>query len=233
MRKTVSLIVLVTSLLLAGGAPGQGTSPAASGTAEKILARRVTDDRQNDVPSVSALTVALSTARVPGGIALAEACGGQPRPISLSARSSLRDVLDVFVRANPEYKWESDRGVINLTPAAGAPPLLDIRLARFRLQKVGSLGVALGRLLATPEVREGMTELNVQQGVLRVSGPGYYSPPGDRGGAGVRKLEVGGVNLTVREALNAIVRAHGRAVWLYSENPCGGRREFSIDFPVQ
>src|SRR5215210_7953331 len=121
MGKTVSLIVVVAVLLLAEGAPGQGTSPAGGVTAEKTLARRVVGNRQSNVSSVSALTVAFGTARVPGGVTVAEACGEQPRPISIPANSSLRDVLDVFVRANPGYKWEYDRGVKNLTPAAGAP----------------------------------------------------------------------------------------------------------------
>jgi hypothetical protein len=41
-------------------------------------------------------------------------------------------------------------------------------------------------------------------------------------------------NVTVYEALNAIARAHGRAVWNYTEFvECDGKKEYSIKFILQ
>lgn len=57
--------------------------------------------------------------------------------------------------------------------------------------------------------------------------PGSTSEPGER------HYTLNLANVTVREALNAIARAHGKGVWEYKERHCNGKADFQIQFLVR
>jgi hypothetical protein len=214
-------------LVAATGQPGQP-----SGDAE-VLQRRVAIGDLGKFPPITALMIALNNAKVPGGIVKIKSCQEQQKKNMSSTGSSMRNVLDAFVMADPQYKWQIEDGVVNLVPATGDPPLLDVRIPEFKVENVETLDDAASRLLATPSVKKGITALGLEQGVQRLSGPGYYLPPDSRKEDSTHKLTVTGKNLSLREALNTIVRVRGSGVWLYTENHCRGRKEFSVKFPSQ
>jgi hypothetical protein len=136
--------------------------------------------------------------------------------------SSLRGVLDSIVSTDPRYTWEVKDGVINVLPSNGLPPFFAIRISRFEISQVESPNEALARLLAIPEVQKAHLKLGPRavQGGTYVFCPGC--PPKE-----TKKFSVSLQGVTVREALNAIARAHGSAVWSFRQSECGERKSFS------
>lgn len=216
---TLTLIALVQ----AGQTPGRA-SP------EEILKRQVSVTDLNDVTVTSAVREAFSTASVPGGIVSIPECREEMRYRFVLAGSSLNDVLDTVVSTDSRYKWQIDQGVVNLIPRKGIPELLNLHITKFYVREARILDYALDQLLRLPEVQKRMAELNLSEGVRRLKGSGYLREDGDD--KDDPKLTVKCKDVTLREALNAIVRAHGRAVWSYRERNCNGQDEFSIEFLV-
>jgi hypothetical protein len=139
----------------------------------------------------------------------------------MPAGSPLHQVLDAIVGTDRRYGWHIENGVVNLLPAAGEPSLLQTRLVRFRVEKSYSVFDALGRLLVLDEVKKRMEELRLKPGIaLFVSGQSPHP----------KEFSVHCKDVTLREALNAIARAQGRAVWDYLETHCEGRNEVVIRF---
>jgi hypothetical protein len=132
--------------------------------------------------------------------------------------------LNRITQADPQYRWRDERGVINLIPTSGEPDVLKIRFQEFRVKNMSSLELILEQLLTLPEVQSDAIGRQVNQG-LRFAG---ISSP-SRG----RQLSISIKDGTLRDALNAIVRAQGRAVWSYSESRCNGQDRITIDFLVQ
>lgn len=231
MRKHMSLTISLLIVVLVGAAISRPNQ--SSHNASEVLGRRVRVSELGDFPPVTALAVALNDAKVPGGIVKIAGCEEQPRKKLTSTSSTLQGVLEAFVSADSRYKWQIEEGVVNLLPAAGEPPLLDVRISEFKIEDAETLDDAANQLMALPSVKNGVADLNLKQGVMRLSGPGYYIPA-DSGKASLpQRLSVTGNNLTLRQALNAIVLSHGGGVWLYTENHCHGHNEFSVNFPVQ
>ena len=166
----------------------------------------------------------LSRSKAPGGVALESNCATQNdgAPID-DASSSLEESLNHIVKRVPHYRWESDRGAINLLPVTGEPEPLRIRIKEFRAHNATSLELALEQLLALPEVRAHATGRLINQG-FRFGG---LSSPREQ------PVRIYSRDTTLREALNSIARAHGHAVWVYTERHCDGQHSISIDFLVK
>jgi hypothetical protein len=165
----------------------------------------------------------LSAARLPGGIATIT--NGEDEPVKHSnvpVNGALREALDVIIRADPQYEWFDDDGVVNILPLSGEPALLTTRIKEFYVEDL-SVDSALNRLLQLPEIRKKWEELGLSSGIDFL---GLRSPR-------PRKITMQCQDVTLREALNAIARTHGRAVWSYSEWHCHGRREVRINFVVR
>jgi hypothetical protein len=175
----------------------------------------------------SALIAALTSSGVPGGLAKVEGCEREAAvPIARIPTGTLRSALDAIVGGDPWYRWELDGGVVNVLPVSGEPPLLSTRIAAFSVRGAPSVDAEAGRLLDLTEVRREIVRLHLSEATRFVLGsvPLSSHPP---------SYSVDCAGVTVRQALNAIVRAHGRAVWEYKERHCGGEAVFSIDFIVQ
>jgi hypothetical protein len=126
---------------------------------------------------------------------------------------------------DPRYQWQDDNRVINLLPSTGEPELLKSRVRRFAVDS--SLNEALRQLLTLTDVTQAATRLQLKRTSLKLLlGPSPFpnSP---------QRVKVDLSDITLRTALNALVRSHGRAVWQYREYRCGGTNEFSVDFMAQ
>ena len=117
-------------------------------------------------------------------------------------------------------------GVVNLTPKSEEPALLQTRISRLQVKDATSISLPLSKLMSLPEVRESIAQLGLTQAATLLSGPTSFRPDKPH-------YTIDSQNVTLKEALNTIVPAHGRAVWRYAEKRCNGKTEFSLDFVVE
>jgi hypothetical protein len=174
--------------------------------------------------SLGRFSLALAGAHLPGGYVWLRKCGTEEEPMfPLDSRAlPLKDVLDSIVRMDPRYKWQNEKGIINLLPAEGEPVLLNVRIRHYKVD--ADLNQALRELLRLPEVTSGASSLGLKLNTARLLvGPSPIYPFSLR-------IKVDVSDITLRDALNALVRAHGRAIWEYREFRCNGTNEFSVNF---
>jgi len=166
---------------------------------------------------------------VPGGIAVRSYCGGFESRFIKPADATLRAVLDEVVSAEPAYSWNVDEGVVNFVPRDNEPLFLRTVVSKLEVREAEPNEV-LYQLLALPEVDK---VARVELGLHTVTG-GPYAFKMDGSELERKKLSLSLTNVTVREALNAIARAHGSAVWiLVTQEDCGlskGRKFFDLHF---
>jgi hypothetical protein len=189
---------------------------------EVILQRKVPGSDMEFLSTRNAFHSSLWLTHVPGGMATIVDC--EPDTLMQSwkpSNAALGQVLDALVATDPRYRWQMQDGVVNLLPATGEPALLRTRLTQFDIKDVASAREALSLLLALPEVKQGMRDLHLKPGIAIITGSSQPNPPK----ASVRQQ--GG---TLRQALNAIALAQGRAIWEYTERHCDGQNEVVIRF---
>jgi hypothetical protein len=106
---------------------------------------------------------------------------------------TLREVLDALMAAQPGYSWEESDGVILIRPIERASDrdMLSTRIGRFQLRDA--------------DVTDAMSALATLFGVVRTEGPGD-----------TRRFSVDVADdSTIRDVLNAIVRAHRTMAWAF------------------
>jgi hypothetical protein len=162
----------------------------------------------------------------PGGEVLTQGCA-EPSKSAVRPQegSTLRGILDDIVTADPDYRWELEDGVVNLTPVKGVPDLLTLRIGAFDTGDATDVRTAETFLFALPEVRQREAELGFDRAILGSglsSGvPGAPPPP---------KLNVRLQDVTLLGALNALVRANTHGLWIYREIHCKSTNHFDINF---
>jgi hypothetical protein len=191
--------------------------------------KRHREKTRGTVTTREALLEVLRSQGVPGGIVMLSQCDEPPRHRRPSG-SSLHELLNSIVAADPQYQWQIESRAVNLTPNGYVSVFLEVRIARFRAANVRTPNEALGKLFETPEVQKAMTDPAIGSRLLR-GGIGYYDPNPDASGS-IKTFSVSRNSVTVREALNAIASAHGRAMWTHRENNCRGVHSFELDFSV-
>ena len=206
---------------------GQVAKSTQRGSDPDILSRRVMDDESENLTTTNAINRALADTRVPGGIVRMRDCTEElAKQRWRPGGASLNDILNAIVQADPQYTWQLDNGVINILPTAGEPELLKIRVKKFRVVNATSVTLAYSKLMSLPEVRQAIVNLGLSDSFERLQGPPATAD--DKKGFSIRCK-----NVTLREALNAIVRADRKAVWTYSENHGNGKHGFAIEFTVR
>lgn len=116
-------------------------------------------------------------------------------PLSLS-KTRPRDILDAIAGRLPGYRWAYRGGVINLEPRNRAKDVLSKKLGKVSIHGVSSFRAA---------------RMVFDQAKI----PFAYQPKGGRFGPVDLELK----NVTVREALNAIVKADGQVMWFFAHSP--------------
>jgi hypothetical protein len=221
------LLIVVSAQAWAAEVPGRPKKA----DDQSVLARKIQLPNLKGACLANAAGLALDAARVPGGIILARPCAQQARHnYAFRAPASLRDVIEVITSSDPSYGWSIKEGVVSIAPRIQTPPILDTRISAFDSGRATALEAAVNMLLQLPEIRNRMKGLGFEEGfnslqgyrVLRNQEAGFETQP--------RELGVKVENVSVREALNAIVRAHGHGVWVYEEYRNSGKRYFRISF---
>lgn len=208
----------------------------------QFIALAQTDQTQRDAPDVLdcqvtesnvehsttrfSFVISMSNARVPGGIVTIQNCDekqtGQPTYLFAG---TLKEALDAIVKANPKYHWQVDNGVINLLISHDEPALLNVRIDKLKVENAPNINVILDNLLELPEVKAAIVKLNFIPPDMKIILESALPPR--------KRYTVECENVTVREAMNAIARAHGRAVWEYKEQRCKGETVYTANFVVR
>lgn len=231
MRFISSIISIAIYGLLATSVVGQTDSTQEDRLASQLLGRNAGNGLTENITITDAVRSALSIARVPGGMASIIGCGEEIKYDLKPAGRSLRDLLDAAILTDYRYRWLVEDGVVNLIPSFGDPDMLNLRIDEFHVKDADNLSLPLQQLLDLPEVRKrtadlGLIQRQPQIGLSSLPRPGVIEP--------VKKgFNVDFKNGTLRQALNAIARAHGYGVWAYTEQHCGERNELSINFVVR
>ncbi len=207
-------------VILLQGFVGLATQNAEPSQRESVLDRPVLGNHLKYLTTMDAFSLAVSAVNAPGGFVKLSTC--EPdlvqqtwKPVGIP----LRQVLDGIITADPRYRWEAIDGSINMLPAKQEPPLLRARIGEFRIENVTSARDALNQLVRMPEVGQAMADLHLKPGVAIIVSPSSPRP---------RAFDVICKNVSLREALNAIARAQGRAVWDYVERHCGEEHQVTI-----
>ena len=226
MKMFRKLIALMLGLLVITTVSYSGQN---SDRSSSLLDRQAKGANLKDVMVGQAAVNALLDAGVPGGVANVSDCN-QPATHSFTPRdSSLRGVLDAIVAIDPLYRWEVKEGAINVIPGDKLPTFLAVRMSRFDIVEVSSPREVVPQLLKVPEVRRAQAGLgrHAVEGRVQPFCP-EGCPPNEK-----KKISMSLKNVTVREALNAVAREHGSAVWWFRQSECGGQKSFSLDFAVR
>lgn len=190
-------------------------------TTADVLEKHMAGGNLQEETVEGAFISCLGRARLPGGIVRVLGCEDRLTPGKVALpEGTVRDGLEAIVHISPSYRWQAGDGVVNLLPTREQPALLDVRIALLRVDKAPSVRSAVATLVALPEVRSALVRLELVEGVRILHGPISLEPE--------PPFSVDCRNVTVRGALNEIVRREGRAVWEYKEAHCDGKNEFWI-----
>jgi len=207
---TVMLLLLVSIL---AGKQQQTVGPKNS--AEEILSRRVgwTNPQSSEVFFV--LPLDLHTARLPGGVFAVRRCGELQPEFVPAEDSTLQNELNRIAKIMPDYQWAFDDGVFNFLPKNYAPSPLDIPIAEFEADNVTAIE-AYNQLYDRPEVKSGFASLGLHEPEVGIV-VGIISQVKDQ-----KHISIKLKSCTLRQALNAIVKADGSKVWMLSVYSCNG-----------
>jgi hypothetical protein len=224
MRAFTSLFSV--ALLAMGLLPPPEVSSQVPPALQEDVLRRSATIGDVSLPAFSAFAGAVLASGVPGGVAFVQGCSDQPLPVVRPQGTTLRGVLDSITSGDPSYVWRMNEGVVNLEPLQGIPALLTSRLENYDSQELAEPGSAMTLLISSPEVTRAATNLglahNVSGSALSGIGPGPRSPK--------KPLGIRLHNVTLLDALNAVVRANKNGVWTYRETHCGSVHQYDVTF---
>ncbi|MCI0556833.1 MAG: hypothetical protein L0287_38325 [Anaerolineae bacterium] len=225
MAKIAIVIFLLMAFLLSdkgNGFPSAINTKSASQLEFSQKPETVTSPKKQHAREV--FVDALSTTGVPGGIVWRVICDADTPQIQADLSSlQMDEKLNLIVSSFPQYRWQNEQGAINLILQSGYPALLQTKLSDYQVDSAPSATVALGVLLNLPEFKEATSRLGLKNAISFL---GLSSPR-------KRNISLSLKNVTVYDALNAIARAHGKAIWNYTEWECNGQKEYSIKFLLQ
>ncbi len=218
-----------TALLLwaIAGMPTVIPSTSSQNDAPAPLSKMVQVRESQDSSSSALFTNTLTSAHLPGGVVAVLDCVSPDEPkLSMPAlTTSLKDALNSITALDRRYRWEMQRGAINLLPVAGEPELLKAKIQDFEIdESKASVLFASGILLQNSDVQRAEARLRLKRDGLETYIGGIS--PGT-------EIKLNLQDVTVREALNAIANAHGHAIWRYSESHCDGQNIFAITWIVR
>jgi hypothetical protein len=222
-RRSVRILSLAVFLFVRVGSPQRTVAGAPQG--EEVLSRRLPALRFDGVTVARAFWEVTNDARVPGGIVSIE---GHPEELganlAMPAGLTLREALDQIVSESPALAWRQDGGVVDLLPPRALPELLNVEIASYDFDDANNGSLAVQELLDEPQVLRRYRMLRLQPEPSSVGLTVYYGP-GEKRPA---RLPVHLRNVTLLEALNALVRARGTDHWLYQEASLESKKTFRI-----
>lgn len=199
--KSLTICVVIGLVIAVSGQTTQIAKPSA----DQMLERSLAGNEVDYFSTTDAFHKSLGRIGMAGGSVRILDCNGDYfKQVWSPLNKTLRQALDTIVEVDPRYRWQVVDEVINLLPATGEPALLQTRIKEFRVENISLAMDTLSPLLALPEVKKAMDDLHLKEGIA-----GFFTSPSPK------PFSVKCENVTLRQALNAIARAEGRAVWDY------------------
>jgi len=173
-------------------------------------------DANLNLGSQSYLHNLFSRTGIPAGVVFAENediyTGFKFQPQVLT----LKEALDLFTKAKPEYVWKETNGVINIFPK-NYYPILDTRISEFKIDDEFPWKMT-EKLIQTKEFQRYIKERNLVDKIPDPENKHGWIFSGGVGSPNPReKRSVNLKNATVREILNEIVRKSENRFWSYQE----------------
>jgi len=168
----------------------------------------------------------------PGGIVtmLSDDCdSNKRRSVFLPWGLDIEGALDIIVPGGYSLTWSKDNAVVNIFPRGNVPGVMRVRIESFQWNTREHVRLVIGRLFVLEGVASHLAERRIASGLQ--FGIGLQKAP--RLVGGVPQEEQSGQPYSLRDstlldALNRVVASYGRAVWMYTEKHCGGKREYQI-----
>lgn len=86
----------------------------------EIIARQKAKTNSELLTTRDAFVRSLISARVPGGVVRTSNCGSEENRLQTEVLAlPLSQSLNRITQTDPQYRWQSEQGVINLIPTAG------------------------------------------------------------------------------------------------------------------
>lgn len=214
-RWATSLLLLAVLIATAEGRPNSAQAPSREGGGTRFEATHVV------------LAETLQSKNAPGGIVFVSRCNANPKfNFHVNGDLQLEAALREIVQTDGTFQWRMEDGVVYAAPAASVPDMLGTHISEYAFRKHEPLEAAVNRLLMKGEVARRAEQLGLGRAVVRlgmqaVSRHGPVDKSNESPIMTIRQVKL-------YEALNAIVRSHGRGVWLYQEDECHGSRTFGV-----
>jgi hypothetical protein len=220
MQRITAVVFVVTLAFLTAIVFAQSGRPVSAGSADEILKKQVRPwivEKEDTLGNLIMWTLIAS--RLPGGVAFRSKADEEFRFKLKPTSLELRSVLDSIVAGAPQYRWEIEKNVIIFLPAEEYPPMLNAFIPEFKVENVNNFGF-IDALEAVPELQYQATALGFSN----------FTEPRIKccGGLISRAFSLHLRNATLREILNAAVRAKGRGMWRYREEVSDGKRYFTV-----
>jgi hypothetical protein len=194
-----------------------------------VLSRHLPALSLGRVTVARAFWEATNHARVPGGIV---SIRGRPEEhkasFTIPADATLREALDRIPSESPSLEWKMNGGVVDLLPPRALPEILNVQIASYDFEDANNGSLAIQELLARPEVEQKARSLGFQPALNEGGMTVYY-------GAGMKpppSLPVHLRNVTLLEAVDALMRARGAGLWRYDEGVSNSKSWFRITLGV-
>ena len=179
---------------------------------EDGLTSRTVTLRLGNASFIRVLVVLAVEHRVPIGLEVADDDADGPRLDIDVSNETLKNVLDLITRQEPDYRWEVKDGVINFVPARARDPflsqLLDTRVVRFAPEKgVNKYGL-----------RDALTNLPEVKRLLDANGMTVWrlGPPTYRSVYTNDEVDLSISDTDVRGVLNKVIRDSEHKLWVVS-----------------
>lgn len=184
---------------------------------DAFLAHKVGVHNPGPASIDEAFVGALLNSHTPGGALFVERCGEKKSQVVIPTDATLSDAMNLITGSNVEYVWTSNKRTVNLIPKFFALSPLDMVIAKFKI-KDALVADAYNQLYDMPEVRDGLAARNLQP-------PPFEFVVGGKSSS-QKRITLNLKNVTLRDALNAIVEAEGQKIWLFKVRVCEGRNEY-------
>jgi hypothetical protein len=192
---------------------------------QSILSRKITLPESRDIESTLLFQMALSNAKIPGGIVTVNCGNPSKQSFVASETTSLELFLINLELTDVRYKWQLNEGILNLLPKQELPKLLETPIEKFSVQEV-TAQEALNLLQEKSEVKRKKIELGLDKASISINKASALNLESEQNSDVTFSLNLKGV--TYRQILNEIVKAQGRMTWIYTEKHCGNVNMFSV-----
>lgn len=223
----LGMILIISHLPVPFVAPGLGALKTDERT---VLDAPLSHDIDFSGTAAAVLKDVLRDTQIPGGVVQQlRGCSAESRMhLSVKKGTTIRQAMDNLVASNPDHQWQFLDHVVNLTPKTGPPVLLETRIHSYQLHTTDNWApsASMEDLFKIEEIRKRAVALKLTWGA--VTG-GLYAGEYHPAPKTPRPIDVDIHDVSVQDALNAVVTAYRNAIWIYRETECNGETTFTIN----